>query len=270
VACRGAPRDLGLDQGSACADAVRGRVDGAGRRRWPGRFAPHDADAAGRAADRAVGRDLRRHFPHLAERLAGLARGARVPESALVHLLARGAGLAELAVAAEPGAGGAARGLAVRVPPGGIVRRSRPDVGFAALEWTLPWLPGALAGVNAAGLAVAAVPGVGGSDPSGVAAPAWLLVQGCLGQFESAASALEWCERRPAGGRAELRFADGAGHAAIVVEAGKRFRTDGAVPVAGAAAGALLLRTGPEAPGLELPDGRRLAFGDERPASPDR
>lgn len=229
VDCEGAPRDLGLDQGTACAAEVASRARAAGARRlYVGAWRPHDRDRVAREADRALGRDLRRHFPHLAERLAGLARGARVPEAALVHLLARVVGLRPgeggvpgIAVGRHPGRGGrGGGGLAVRVPAGGIVRRARPDTGFAALEWTLPWLPGALAGVNAAGLSGAVVPGVGGD---GASAPATLLLQGCLQQFASAASAVEWCERRPAGGRAELFFADAAGAAVgLSVDGAKR------------------------------------------------
>ena len=39
-----------------------------------------------------------------------------------------------------------------------VLRRSRPEVGFASVEVTLPWLATAIAGINEGGVAVAMVP----------------------------------------------------------------------------------------------------------------
>ena len=64
--CRGAPRDLGLDQGRA--ELARVRVEARSARR-----------ARNGSVD-GVARDVRRFFPHLLERIEGLARGARVKE----------------------------------------------------------------------------------------------------------------------------------------------------------------------------------------------
>ncbi|HSD26865.1 MAG TPA: hypothetical protein VLL75_06140 [Vicinamibacteria bacterium] len=217
VECAGAPRDLGWDQGAACGPEVRARL------------------AAGpvHLTEPRVARDLWRHFPQLAERSAGLARGARVVCSALVVPLEQELG--------RPG-GGSAGGLALGIDParsGGppllvrgleagaardlCLRRSRPDHGFASLEVTLPWLVASLAGVNEAGLAATAA-SLPGSGPGPCAAPALLLLQDCLARFDSTQTAVEWCLRRPAGGRASLLFADARGAQLGVLVDGSRRR----------------------------------------------
>ena len=53
------------------------------------------------------------------------------------------------------------------------------------------------------------------------AAPAALLAQDCLQRFDRVEKALEWLERRPAGGRARFALADATGAAAL-------FEIDGA------------------------------------------
>jgi len=219
ISCEGAPRDLGLDQGRACAAAIRDRVARAGGRGdWLGRWRPFERGALARA--RATARDVRRHFPHLDERVIGLARGARVPELALHHLLA--CELAGEEQSADLRAGFDAEGrLVIATSDPGILRHAEPDAGFASAEWTLPWLPGALAGVNRAGLAGAVVSS-SGHPAGGCAAPAFLLLQNCLQQFETVENAGEWCERRPAGGTAELWLADAAGARAVVSVAGAK------------------------------------------------
>jgi len=252
VECRGAPRDLGLDQGAAGVAAIRDRVARAGGHGdWLGRWRPFAPGALERA--RRTGRDLKRHFPHLDERTIGLARGAKVPELALHHLLARE--LCGEGGGATLRAGLDAEGrIALAGARHGVLRRSEPDAGFASLEWTQPWLPGALAGVNRAGLA-GAVADASGEAAGDCAAPALLLLQNCLQQFETAENALEWCERRPAGGRATLCFADAAGaRGAVLVEGDKRFRTEPPGPL------------DPHAARLVLdPRDRTLRIGDEPP-----
>ena len=230
ISCEGAPRDLGLDQGAHCAPAVRERVRRVGGHGdWLGRWRPFDGRA--RRRDAASARDVRRHFPHLDERLIGLAQGADVPLAALHHLLARDPEEAEAAV--RVGVRGDGPGLVVAGLSGeGCVRCCRPDAGFASLEWTLPWLPGALCGVNEGGLAGAVVRRA--AEPAGgrFAAPAFLLLQNCLQQHDTVASALEWCERRPAGGHAELVFADATGDlGAIEVHDDTRKRRDEIPPL---------------------------------------
>jgi hypothetical protein len=211
--CEGAPRDLGLDQGRACRDSLREALERASwRERWP---LPLNAQQA------RVARDLKRHFPHLAESLAGLAGGSGVPERWLLRRLA-----------AEAAAPRSARVAACAAPDGPllatlfegrwIARRSRPEGGFVCLELSRPWLVAACAGVNEAGLAVVAASGSGEAGPC--AAPAALLAQDCLQRFARVESALDWCFGRPAGGAAALLFADARGELAGVELRGSRRR----------------------------------------------
>jgi hypothetical protein len=77
-------------------------------------------------------------------------------------------------------------------------------------------------GLAAAGATLAA-PGRG----EACQAPAILLLEQCLERFDEVEKALEWCERRPGGGRARLLFAHGGGEVgAIELDSGKRHRLD--------------------------------------------
>ena len=210
VECEGAPRDLGFDQGAACAAALQAT-----------RAAQRLRERAARGSDAAFARDLRRHFPRQAEVLAGMSVAAGVPRAWLERMLAR-----ELAEAA-PGCAGAwalaadaalaaGTGLVARTLAGErIVRRRRPEGGFRSVEVTRPWLGTALAGVNERGLAVATVEARGGA-PGKCAAPGALLIQDCLERFESLDAALAWCTGRPGGGAATLLLADATGEVAGV------------------------------------------------------
>ncbi len=205
VECAGAPRDLGRDQGRACRHAVASRF--AAGNAWE-RF----RSRAGWPADPEARcfRDLWRHFPHQADRLAGLGSAARVPASWLAPRVVD-AGEAKCdAVAIE---GPPARlGRALGAPL--VVRRSRPEGLFASVEVTRPWFPAALAGVNERGLAVAAVAGPAAVEQC--AAPAWLLAQDCLERFEALGPALDWCCDRPGGGGGAILLAHADGDVAGV------------------------------------------------------
>ena len=122
---------------------------------------------------------------------------------------------------------------------------------IVSAEWTLPWLPGALAGVNRSGLAGAVM--TAAADDGGCAAPAFLFLQNCLQQFETVENAAEWCERRPAGGRATLCFSDAVGgHASVVIDGAKRFRGE---PAGNVGAGLVL---DPGAGALRMGEAARL------------
>lgn len=223
VDCHGAPRDLGLDQGRALRERIQSEV---ATLPWRARI---EAALGGGLADSLtarVDRDLRRHFPHMAERLDGLSRGAGTRSGELSALLAR-----ELYAAASPGPG-ASRGLLVAwAPEAGVpalvgrtipesaeaVRHSAPDHDYSSDESIVPWLVPPLGGRNEQGLCV-----VGASSPvetvaeAGCAAPALLLVQDCLQRFDSTDKAIEWCQGRPAGGNATLLIADASGDVAEI------------------------------------------------------
>lgn len=245
--CAGAPRDLGLDQGTALlarrrelgalADgetfsvlaALRGAIA-----RW---MQPRVGTSAERFRARArVARDLGRHFPQLSERLDGLARGAGVARELLVDALAlpsdAGAAPATLqgalpAAAALQGAlvigaraAGGARPIArlFARPLSAVLRESRPDNGFASIELVTPFGVAAVVGVSEAGLAAAWAPGDAdvATLRQRVVAPAALFVQDALLRFDAVAPARGWCAERPAGGAFVIALADAAGAAAAV------------------------------------------------------
>lgn len=191
----------------------------------------------GRPQDTAVAdlaRDVARHFPHLAERMAGLARGANVERKALVVALARASTEPEFLfrparALARRGREGAGAAIAARFDLGAercsvpVVRRSRPHGGFESLELTLPWLAASLGGVNAEGLAACLGPAGFALLPDGSArsdapcrAPALFFVQQCLERFDRVETAADWCMTRPACGSMTLLLADAAGAVAAL------------------------------------------------------
>lgn len=296
IHCEGAPRDLGLDQGRACRAELRARFV---RGRWWERWLLQLGLDGTRAS--LLARDLTRHFPQQSEAIEGMVRGAGVPYGWFAETLAL-----EL-TAIVPTRVGSAVALAVGPPltaEGGlvartlacepIVRRSRPEGGFASVELTLPWLTAALAGVNEGGLAAASasLPGApvsssssSWSASSSCAVPAALLVQDCLARFDSLDAAAEWCLGRPAGGRAAIALADAAGRAVAVEIDGADRRVvraeEGFVAVGGERDVAGTLRAGAPLDVRALakildarfaaidPAGRRIAILDTSPAPVD-
>ena len=232
AACSGAPRDLGADQGRACRDAIRADLRALALEPDPGPIA-RLLGAAPPSQAAALARDLARHFPHLDERVTGLADGAGCRRVDLAALTAR-----ELRDALPDAArfDPAARVLELRwretLPPTGLVARTtEPDGGYANVNVTRPGLVGAFAGVNEHGLAGVVVR----AAPRDVArercrAPGALLLEQCIERLDDVAKALEWCERRPGGGAALLVFADASGASGAIAIAGDR-RERVAVPV---------------------------------------
>jgi hypothetical protein len=204
VACKGAPRDLGLDQGRFARHQIGSLLRGRPAPGWLDRWLadPHDAEVR-------VGRDLRRYFPHMAERTIGLSRGASVDERQLWGLLRDQVAQPSGAVLARSGE------LLRSLGPEGevLIRRSAPGEDFLSIELARPGLAPALAGVNEHGLVVAGAwqPSEGPDHDEPCRAPGLLLVQDCLQRFESVEAAMEWCECRPAGGETTLVLADASG-----------------------------------------------------------
>lgn len=232
ITCEGAPRDLGLDQGRACRAAIRADARALG---WEaaGGWLEALRRPRGMRPRRSLVRDLARHFPHLDERTTGLAAGADLPREALLVLLEEELGEGPvLAAGVAPGRAGVqlvAR-LHTPFPPTGLVARiARPDGGYPYLALTRPGLAAALAGVNAHGLA-GVVEGIDppasrGRERCGVSGA--LLLDQCLERLDSVEKALEWCERRPGGGRARLVFADATGAtAALELDGDTRVRCE--------------------------------------------
>jgi len=165
-------------------------------------------------------RDLRRHFPHQAEQLEGIARGAGLPMDAVGRAM-----LTALDGAACGASLAVVRADAARVvrpvPASALLRRTRPDGRFRTLELSGSLLTTPLLGVNEAGLAVACDPGP--RAPGVCAAPGALLARDCLERFADVEAALAWCLERPAAGRAAILLADARGAAAgVALAAGER------------------------------------------------
>ncbi len=240
IECVGDPRAMGSCQGLACRDEIQERIRRAGLRAGRSRLPSLRALTSGSVLGGGVGREMIRHYTHLAERTAGMARHADVPLAALMGLFCAATrdsvpqdldeGKEVLAPAVVVGAlrGGAGNGRGVlarsleNAEPAGsswLIRKSRPEVGFASAELTLPWLATSVAGVNSAGVAVAIAPRIP-ADPSGgprmILNPRHsphpvLLVQECLQRFEDVAGCLDWCRKRPSHGTASLVFSDALG-----------------------------------------------------------
>ncbi len=239
LVCSGAPRDLGLDQGLHFREVIRAEV---GRSLRPeGSTRPLSSlTSRGPTVARAV-RDTRRFFPHMAERAEGIALGARTSNSDVAALLAR-----DCLAGRETVVGVRARGdgsavwvaLATEREAPLFLRQSQPENDYRSLEVGIPWRVPALAGVNQHGLAVA-VGGLASSSASlaHCAAPAALLVQDCLQRFDRVDKAVEWCERRSAGGDVSILLGDAEGALARVDLEGDRRRvhrdTDGILLGAG-------------------------------------
>ena len=218
VRCAGAPRDLGLDQGTAARAAIRAVSSASLAARLRVLL------AGGRA--RSAARDLERFFPHHAERMQGLSLGARVPANALLErlgeLLAGDGGLAAAVSSARAPGALVARSL-VGAVDALVLRQSAPDNDYRSLELAAAASPAAWIGVNEHGLAATAT-ALPAPDESldGCAAPAQLLVQDVLQRFDTVEKAVEWALRRPAGGHASLLLADASGRVAAVEIEGRQ------------------------------------------------
>jgi hypothetical protein len=219
VRCHGAPRDLGLDQGAAFGAEIRALA----AIRSGGAFARVFSALRPPAALRAVERDTYRYFPHMAERAAGLARGARVQPLALAELSALPERAPADALRVVKGARGAAVARALPLDVHVVLRESAPDTNYRSLELVALAQVAPLIGVNEHGLASGVV--LLGAPNRECSAPAALLAQDCLQRFDRVEKAVEWIERRRAGGRALIVLADRAGAAAAVeVEHAERRR----------------------------------------------
>ncbi len=223
LTCEGAPRDLGLDQGrwvrstlsaSYCAHSTLERL------RW--RLGRHSETSW------YVARDLRRYFPQQSEAIEGMSRGAGVPGAWLVDKITRESRLVaakgSLAFAAASELTDGQAILSRTYPEGSIVRRCRPDGGFASVEVIRPWATAPLAGINEGGLAVATIPQPSRSNSGGCAAPVTLLAHDCLSRFESIDAAVDWCMARPGAGGATILLADTSGEIAGVHAEGSQRR----------------------------------------------
>jgi hypothetical protein len=249
IECAGDPRAMGKCQGLAFRGAVRDAVACGGGRVERSRLPVLEPMSAGPVLGQGAGREIIRHYTHLSERMAGIARGADVSlESVMALFLAgsgSGAGRARLlspSVAALGGGVEAQGTLLARAlersrdgAPPWILRKSRPEVGFRSVEVTLPWLASAVAGINEEGVAAVLAPlgttpvaDEGGPGRSATALPgAELLVQECRQRFADLGGCIDWCSKRPATGELALILADASGGLAAVEMRGEERRVVG-------------------------------------------
>ena len=226
TSCSGAPRDLGFDQGRACRRILREGVAQAGLRTARRRLPNLRPWSSGPILGAGLGREIIRHYPHISERMAGLALGADLPlESLVSYMEARTRSDSPVRRPARAlAAAGSAPWLVRECPSSSgtsqswTLRRSQPEVGFASVEVTVPWLASAVAGVNQAGLAAAIVvnDATAMKMDKGQGAIALLLIQECLQQFASLESCLDWCRKRPSACDARVLFADASGEIASI------------------------------------------------------
>ncbi len=211
---------MGLAQGTLCRDDIRKALVDAGiarRGRLPASLRPL---IAGPVLGRGMGLSIVRHYPHLSERIQGLARGAGQSIESLMDLFLQGVGPAGQPglCASAPAAARAGEGSFLLRSIGDadwVVRRSRPEVGFASVELTVPWMAPAVAGVNESGVAATLAP-IEAASPLANAPPALLLVQECLQRFHDVAGCIDWCSKRPVSGVAAILVADASGNAAVI------------------------------------------------------
>ena len=272
IECAGHPRDMGLAQGTAARVVIAKELSRLGLPSARSRLPSLRPLATGSTRGRGAGRELFRHFAHLAERLEGLAKNADVPLDSVLdlHLRVREGGQAggllsrraSLGTKTMSGAQNSKTALLERSLPmalpgeaGWVVRHSRPTVGFRSVEITLPWLVSSVAGVNEGGLAVMAGPLLWGTPGDAGSAPSHVLVQECLQRFEDLDGALGWCQKRPVEGDQSFVLADATGAVATVISTGGRQRVQ-------AGEGELFVESGE---GVEV--GQDAA---KAPAAPDR
>ncbi len=239
--CAGHPRDMGLAQGAAMRAALHAEATRLGLPRHRSRMPSLRALAIGSVRGGGAGREMFRHFAHLAERVEGIAKAADLPLDSLVemHLRVRAGGAqgGPLSRRSTLRARAAASGgddkhwcLERTLPPiladepAWVLRESRPAVGFRSVEVTLPWLVTSVAGLNEGGLAVVGGPLLWGAPGREGNPTSLLLVQEWLQRFPDLDGALDWCSKRPVEGEESLLLADATGALATVVVSGRERR----------------------------------------------
>ena len=219
IECVGHPRDLGFAQGVALRRELTLKAEEQGlsleRSRWPS-LHPY---VKGPIRGSGPFREMIRHYTHLAERVDGLSRGADLPIDSVFPLqdadtnVRHGFSLLASDLENTPGST-LILGLS---GPDWVVRKSRPEVGFASIELTRPWSVSSVAGINEASLAVGLISDEAPQSPGSEGAPpVQLLVQECLQRFTDVEAGIDWCSHRPSYGTACLLLADGSGSRALI------------------------------------------------------
>ena len=235
VVCRGEPREMGQQQGTALRNrihALRGEL----ARLEPFRlhqpaWLPYGAYRwlAERKTSRYLGRALPGNDPGMRERLTGIAEGAQISRgaaclfNALEPLLSSAGGCITCghgcsAVAVRGNRSAAGEPVIARnfdylplVQPYYILRETRPTRGLRSLEFTLAPLAGAVDGLNEAGLCVVYDYAFALDQPAAPAPSISMAISGALARCGTVAEAAEYLAACPRWGAALLMLADADG-----------------------------------------------------------
>jgi predicted choloylglycine hydrolase len=235
VICTGSPFEMGLAQGRRLR-ASRGQLLAALKQleafrlqqpRWLP-YATYRWYAERRAANFTSSPMQRRHSG-VWQRLCGISSASGLRTRTLLLFNALEAALASVSNCTAPLGGCSA--MAVRgarsksgepivahnfdylplVQPFYILRESRPEHGYRSLEFTAMPLPGAVDGVNEAGLCIAYNYAFANDPPGEPAPPVSVLVSEALTHCSTVQEAIDWITGRPRWGSCMLMLADQGG-----------------------------------------------------------
>jgi len=236
VVCEGEPREMGLAQGTGLRDKIVGGREVL-RRLEPFRLRqpwwlpyPLFRRLSERRAMRALAGPLRNHAPEMAERLEGMAQGARVGLGTLYLLNAMEAVMSSVENSTAVPPMGGCSALAVRgrrsatgepviarnfdylplIQPLYVVRQSRPRGRLRSVDFTVAPLCGSVDGVNERGLCIT-FDYAFTTDGAVAAPPISMAIAGALGCCTTVAEAAERIASHPRWGGGLLMLADAAG-----------------------------------------------------------
>jgi predicted choloylglycine hydrolase len=239
VICQGAPKEMGLAQGTAAQGKIRAARDDAlcrleAFRLQQPRWLPFWAYRwlAEQRAWRFLAGPLTRDYPAMSQRLVGIAEGARVGLRAIYLFNALEPLLSSVGgCTACPGACSA---VAVRgrrsangepmiaqnfdylplVQPYYLLRETRPQEMFRALEFTIAPLAGAVDGMNEKGLCITYNYAFTTDCPPGSAAPISMAISDALARCGTVTDAADAITSKPRSGGGLLMLADATGDVA--------------------------------------------------------
>ena len=235
VVCSGTPFEMGLAQGSALKTKIHAARDvlaklEAFRLKQPW-WLPFSCYLwlSERRATRFLELPVNRDYPEMKDRLLGIAQGAGVSPGR-IHLFNALEPLLS-SIGGSTTCPGACSAVAVRgsrsvtgepmlarnfdylplIQPYYVVRESRPNKGFRALEFTTVPLAGAVDGMNEKGLTITYDYAFTTDRPPVPSGPISMAISEALQNCSSVAEAAEWIIRKPRVGGGLLLMADAGG-----------------------------------------------------------
>lgn len=233
--CEGSALEMGLAQGAAVRSKIHGAREAladleAFRLQQP-RWLPYSVYRwiAEQKASHFLSAPLARDFPAVKERLIGIAQGADISLKGV--LLMNGLEPLMSSVGGCTACPGACSAVAIRghrsrngepivarnfdylplVQPFYLVRKSKPNNGLRAVEFTTAPLAGAVDGMNEAGLCITYNYGFTTDQPKATAAPISMAISLALQHCSSVSQAADVISSMPRWGGALLMLADAEG-----------------------------------------------------------